>query len=100
VFAAQFALSHACWLVTYLLAGWLGAGTGMTVTFLVLGGMTALGAILAPMFWPSHDPEIVEHLHQDLPSDHPHVRDAIRTRSGLKHAHAFVIDDVHREWPS
>ena len=55
-------------------------------------------AILALMFWPSHDPEIVEHLHQDLPSDHPHVRDAISTGSGLMHAHAFVIDDVHREW--
>lgn len=101
VFAAQFALSHACWLVTYLLAGWLGAPkTGMAVAFLVLGGMTTLGAILATMLWPSQDPEIVEHLHEDLPSDHPHVRDAIRTRSGLKHAHAFVIDDVHREWLS
>src|SRR3546814_8763069 len=25
VFAAQFALSHGCWLITYPLAGWLGA---------------------------------------------------------------------------
>ena len=25
VFAAQFALSHACWLIAYPLAGWLGA---------------------------------------------------------------------------
>lgn len=37
VFAAQFALSHACWLATYPLAGWLGAEFGMTATFLALG---------------------------------------------------------------
>src|SRR3546814_15896387 len=28
LFAAQFALSHACWLLTYPLAGWLGAEIG------------------------------------------------------------------------
>jgi len=100
LFAAQFALSHACWLLTYPLAGWLGAEVGMTITFLILGGLTAVGAALAPVFWPAHDPEIVEHVHEDLPPDHPHVRDAVRTRGGFKHAHAFVIDDVHREWPA
>lgn len=29
LFAAQFALSHACWLVTYPLAGWAGAAFGL-----------------------------------------------------------------------
>ena len=29
VYAAQFALSHACWLVFYPLAGWLGARAGL-----------------------------------------------------------------------
>ena len=99
LFAAQFALSHACWLVTYPLAGWLGAESGMAVTFLALGGLTALGAALAPAFWPADDPEIVEHVHEDLPPDHPHVRGATRSGHGLKHAHAFVIDDDHRHWP-
>lgn len=28
LFAAQFALSHSCWLVTYPLAGWVGAAWG------------------------------------------------------------------------
>jgi len=28
LFAAQFALSHACWLLTYKLAEWLGRGRG------------------------------------------------------------------------
>lgn len=99
LFAAQFALSHACWLLTYPLAGWLGAEAGMTVAFLVLGGFTAVGAVLTPVLWSAHDPEILEHVHENLPPDHPHVRDAVTTERGLKHAHAFVIDDVHREWP-
>jgi MFS family permease len=36
VFAAQFALSHACWLLTYPLAGWLGSSAGIVPTSLVL----------------------------------------------------------------
>lgn len=99
LFAAQFALSHACWLLTYPLAGWLGAEAGMAVAFVVLGGLTGLGVLLAPVFWPANDPEILEHIHGNLPPDHPHVRDAEDTGTGLKHAHAFVIDDFHRKWP-
>jgi H+ antiporter protein len=34
VFAAQFSLSHACWLVTYPLAGWLGLAAGLSATAL------------------------------------------------------------------
>jgi predicted MFS family arabinose efflux permease len=99
LFAAQFALSHASWLLTYPLAGWLGAEAGMATTFVVLGGLTTLGAVLAPIFWPANDPHVLEHVHKDLSSDHPHVHDAIEIRSGLKHAHAFFIDDFHRKWP-
>src|SRR5713226_7592168 len=36
VFAAQFALSHACWLLTYPLAGWLGSSAGILPTLLVV----------------------------------------------------------------
>ncbi|MFK8912628.1 MFS transporter, partial [Streptomyces sp. YS-3] len=36
-FAAQFSLSHGCWLLTYPLAGWLAAGAGVPVTAGVLG---------------------------------------------------------------
>lgn len=99
LFAAQFALSHACWLLTYPLAGWLGAAAGMAPTFLALGGLTALGAVIALALWPADDPEIVEHVHADLPPDHPHLRNAEPTAQGLRHAHAFVIDEYHRRWP-
>ncbi|MER5301984.1 MFS transporter [Streptomyces lasiicapitis] len=42
-FAAQFSLSHACWLLTYPLAGWLGATAGLGWAVAVLGAI-ALGA--------------------------------------------------------
>ena len=47
VFAAQFALSHACWLLTYPLAGWLGATAGMKTTFVALGAIAAFAIVLA-----------------------------------------------------
>ncbi|MFD9488293.1 MFS transporter [Streptomyces sp. NPDC059991] len=51
-FAAQFSLSHGCWLLTYPLAGWLAAGAGVPVTAGVLG-VIALGAAgAATAVWP------------------------------------------------
>lgn len=47
LFAARFTLSHGCWLITYPLAGWLGATAGMTATYVVLAAITALGAFAA-----------------------------------------------------
>ncbi len=95
VFAAQFALSHGCWLLTYSVAGWLGARAGLPVAALVLAAMAALGIAAALVNWPRADPEVIEHGHPDLPSDHPHLIDA----DGHRHAHAFVIDDDHPNWP-
>ena len=57
LFAAQFSLSHACWLVTYPLAGWLGATIGVAYTFAVLGSVALLACVAAVITWPSHDPE-------------------------------------------
>jgi len=45
VFAAQFALSHACWLLTYPLAGWLGSSAGIVPTLLVLAALTFAGVL-------------------------------------------------------
>ena len=98
VFAAQFALSHACWLLTYPLAGWLGLSAGMPLTLAALGLLTLLGAAVAAAVWPADDPEVVEHSHAELDPDHPRLRDHHGER--LRHAHAFVIDDLHRRWPA
>ncbi|WP_105565651.1 MFS transporter [Microbacterium halophytorum] len=50
VFAAQFSLSHACFLVTYPLAGVIGAAIGMAGAALVLVGVGAVGAAAAVRF--------------------------------------------------
>lgn len=94
VFAAQFALSHACWLVTYLTAGQLGARAGMGWTLLVLAVMAVAGVVAAMALWPRSDPQSLPHTHEDLPAGHPHLRGSPDT-----HVHDFVIDDLHPAWP-
>jgi hypothetical protein len=96
VFAAQFALSHACWLLAYPLAGWLGAAAGMSVTLGVLGLVTLSGFGLAVRLWPADDPDEIAHAHPDLPPDHPHLRE----HHGHTHVHAFTIDELHQRWPT
>ena len=99
LFAAQFALSHACWLITYPVAGWLGAKAGLPFTFAALGLIAAVAVFVAMRLWPTHDPEAIEHVHDALDADHPHLSDAARISNGHRHAHAYVIDSHHPEWP-
>jgi H+ antiporter protein len=98
LFAAQFALSHACWLVTYPLAGWLGATLGMTVSFVLLAAIATLGLIGALIVWPAADRNIIEHGHPKLSRDDPHWLDGAVSGAG-QHSHAFIIDDLHQTWP-
>lgn len=99
LFAAQFALSHACWLLAYPAAGWLGVGVGMPVTFALFAAVAAFAVLFAARLWPAGDPQAIEHAHPDLPPDHPHLRDPAPTGHGHRHVHAFVIDRDHTEWP-
>lgn len=96
LFAAQFALSHACWLLTYPLAGWVGQILGLPAALLLLGTIAALGVVMAACVWPAADPEELTHDHPGLPLDHPHLR--AHGRHG--HRHVFVIDDEHHAWPT
>lgn len=100
VFTAQFALSHACWLLTYPLAGWIGYALGMSSAMLLLGAVALIGAVAAWLVWPADDPDVIEHVHDDLPADHPHLRNAVRKGKAWRHRHVFVIDDEHRAWPT
>jgi H+ antiporter protein len=93
VYAAQFALSHACWLVTYPLAGWLITVAGPTTAFAVLALLAATGLIGGIVLWSPKDDETIEHTHRDLPDDHPHLQ------QGRSHSHPIVIDDYHPHWP-
>lgn len=112
LFAAQFALSHAAWLLAYPLAGQLGALIGLSRTFLVMALLTAVASILAARLWPADDPIELEHEHGE--DEHEHAfGDALhhgRAETGarhpvrhchkaLRHSHPFVIDDHHPVWP-
>lgn len=95
LFAAQFALSHACWLIAYPVAGLVSAQANPGAAFLVLAGLCGLGALLSMVIWPAHDPENLPHRHDDLPDGHPHLAGGAQA----DHAHPFVIDDQHPKWP-
>ncbi|USX55073.1 MFS transporter [Lentzea sp. HUAS12] len=87
LFAADFALSHACWLLCYPLAGWVATTFGIATAFVVLGVLTAAGAVVALGLWPTHDPEVVEHEHRD-------------PEGGVwTHSHEFHINSDHLRWP-
>lgn len=70
LFAAQFAWSHACWLIAYPAAGWLGSVIGLADTFLVHTVGVALGLVTAIFVWPAHDPEAIEHEHTEISHSH------------------------------
>nr|WP_295672372.1 MFS transporter [Sphingomonas sp.] len=74
LFAAQFALSHVCWLVCYPLVGQLGARVGMAAAFGAMAVLAAIGTLAAIWLWPISDPDVVPHQHGDLPADDAHVR--------------------------
>jgi MFS family permease len=116
VFAAQFALSHACWLVAYPLAGWVGAEAGLGAAFALLGTLAVAATVLAARLWPSGDPVEVEHSHEPIGHEHPHVHDEHHQHEHegwegpephthphhhgpLRHRHAYVIDSHHADWP-
>lgn len=97
VFAAQFALSHGCWLIAYPLAGQIGANFGQAEAFGALALLAGLGVIAALVLWPANGTVAIPHAHDDFPDGHPHMRDGHSVRAeGL---HDFVIDDLHPNWP-
>lgn len=89
LFAAQFALSHSCWLVTYPLAGWAGATLGTQASFIALAAVAALSLLIAVLIWrPEHEVYAQVHSHKDP-----------LTNNIYTHVHDFVIDDEHPSWP-
>jgi len=117
VFAAQFALSHGCWLIAYPLAGWLGAGLGLTPVFAVLGTIAFAATALGLLLWPAEDRQAREHRHEAMEHLHLHTHDEHHQhehegwegpephrhphRHGpVRHSHDFVIDRHHSHWPA
>lgn len=104
LFAAQFSLSHAAWLVAYPLSGWLGTVLGLETALVVLGLATVTIALVTARIWPAHDPVERTHTHADLPLSHPHIQAGpyreLGGGQGIVHSHKFHIDDLHPRWPS
>jgi MFS family permease len=117
LFSAQFALSHACWLVTYLIAGVLGNAIGLLATFALLAAIALVASALALRLWPAADPLVIEHRHDPVQHEHLHVHDEHHQHehegwegpephrhphrhAGLRHRHRFVIDLHHERWPA
>lgn len=99
LFAAQFSLSHACWLLAYPLVGWLGAAFGIAAALWAMAGLAALGTAVALRVWPGEGSGHLPHRHDELPPEHPHWAEHGRAAGG-RHTHAFVIDELHARWPS
>ena len=97
IFTAQFALSHACWLLAYPAAGWLGPLLGLEATLSLLALVAGGSVLLAIRLWPARAAEEIAHDHPDLPPDHPHLR---AHGGGAGHSHPIIIDDEHLHWPS
>jgi MFS family permease len=78
-FAAQFSLSHVAWLVTYPLAGWLGAASGLPVAAVVLGLVSVAAALAAVRLWqPARSVAPVSHIHR---TTSPESREQLRRAS-------------------
>lgn len=96
LFAAQFSLSHVCWLIAYPLVGWLGAKAGIVSALWVMAALAVLGTALGLWLWPKDARENLAHRHDDLPADHPHL---VEHPSEGGHSHDFAIDELHPRWP-
>ena len=94
LFAAQFALSHACWLIAYPLAGFVSARFGVDAAFTTLAVLCFAGVALTATLWPRQEPGAIAHTHDELESCHPHL-----VASSARHEHEYIIDDLHPRWP-
>lgn len=115
-FSAHFALSHACWLLTYPLAGWVGSSFGFAAAFALLFGIVACSILVTLLVWPSEIDVVMEHSHEAVDHAHMHVHDEHHQHEHegwegpephshphrhkpLRHRHAYVIDAHHPRWP-
>src|SRR3546814_19855093 len=59
LFAAQFALSHVCWLIAYPLAGQVGARAGMEMALGASAARAFIGTMVAVRIWPREEPAAI-----------------------------------------
>lgn len=96
LFAAQFTFSHACWLITYPLAGWFSSHFGAMLTFIPMATISVGAITLAYFLWPTNDVGSLAHVHDNLAPDNTHQH--IKDNEGA-HTHEYIIDANHTRWP-
>ena len=80
VFTAQFSLSHACYILTYPLAGWVGAAAGLGWAAAALTFVGMIGAAGAFLSWPRQSAAVSPEFESEERSDEQPIR--ARTQSG------------------
>ncbi len=116
VYAAQFALSHACWLIAYPAAGWAGSHFGLPLTFMGLALLALAAVLIALRLWHAKDEIAVTHSHAETAHSHLHVHDEHHQHEHegwegpephehehrhepVEHRHEVVVDRHHPVWP-
>ena len=92
LFAAQFALSHACWLITYPMVGWFSSHMGTIYAFIPMASLALVALIFATIVWNKEAELPIFHNHADLPADHEHL---VNYGQGDEHSHEFIYDSLH-----
>ena len=118
LYAAQFALSHACWLIAYPLAGWVGGTLGLDAAFPLLAGVALAATAAALALWPAEKSGALEHVHDAIEHEHLHVHDEhhhdhrhdgwektephrhAHRHAPVRHSHPYIIDLHHPVWPA
>lgn len=116
IYSAQFALSHACWLLAYPLAGWLSTAFNLSTAFMMLAVLASIATAATVVLWPADDPSGLEHVHEAMEHEHLHVHDEHHQHehegwegpephrhphrhTPMRHKHPYVIDPHHPVWP-
>jgi MFS family permease len=116
-FSADFALSHAAWLLAYPVAGLVGASAGMEASLGALGGIALTGTAVALWLWPPREPGPLAHTHAAVTHEHLHIHDAHHehhhegwegppphahphVHAPQTHRHEVTVDLHHPRWPS
>lgn len=108
LFAANFSLTHFCWLIMYPVAGYVSTMMGLRDTFILLGLVACLAALIAWSIYPNPDPEEIEHTHVVMAHVHSGEHDELHPplagnkeehrHEHVKHKHRYVIDVHHPRW--
>ncbi|MDQ0636004.1 MFS family permease [Arthrobacter pascens] len=85
VFTAQFSLSHACYILTYPLAGWAGAIMGLSPAAFALTIVAMIGSAGAFLSWPRNTtPAVLNILNRDPGSEEQAVDQPAAERAGRR----------------